>query len=101
MYFEKEGVYMEMHVRNVDPNHITEIDKRCKRISKRLGKRYSRSDYINEVLRQHIDEEFGRNKDDKFDTAVRNLSVSLNRQEMKLQEYIDATNELIGTLAEK
>ncbi|PEF45197.1 hypothetical protein CON22_17840 [Bacillus cereus] len=92
---------MEIHVRNVDPNHVTEIDKRCKGISKRLGKRYSRSDYINEVLRQHIDEEFGRNKDDKFDIAVRNLSISLERQEMKLQEYIDSTNELIGVIADK
>lgn len=92
---------MEIHVRNADPNHITEIDKRCKKISKRLGRRYSRSDYINEVLRQHMDEEFGRNKDDKFDTAVKNLSISLDRQEMKLQEYIDSTNELIQVLAEK
>ncbi|PER69554.1 hypothetical protein CN502_09980, partial [Bacillus cereus] len=36
---------------------------------------------------------------DKFDEAVGNVTVSLERQEDKLQEYIDATNELIMKLA--
>ncbi|MBU4642987.1 hypothetical protein INP75_30160 [Bacillus toyonensis] len=90
-----------MHVRNADPYYVREIDKRCKLISKKIGKRYSRSDYINDLLRKHFEEEFGHNKDDKFDTAVKNLSISLNRQEMKMQEYIDATNELLAVLVDK
>nr|WLE91150.1 hypothetical protein GGBNIMDK_00181 [Bacillus cereus] len=51
-------------------------------------------------FREHFDGEFKRNKEDKFDEAVNNVSVSLERQEDKLQEYIDATNELIKVIGQ-
>ncbi|ARX70131.1 hypothetical protein [Bacillus thuringiensis] len=91
---------MEIHVRNANPNHIKEIDERCKQISKRLGRRYYRWEYINEIFRAHFDREYKKNKEDKFDEAVNNVSVSLERQEDKLQEYIDVTNELIKILGQ-
>lgn len=91
---------MEIHVRNADPYYVKEIDKRCKQISKRLGRHYYRWEYINEIFREHFDGEFKRNKEDKFDEAVNNVSVSLERQEDKLQEYIDATNELIKVIGQ-
>ncbi|HFJ9306748.1 TPA: hypothetical protein ACGW6R_004303 [Bacillus cereus] len=91
---------MDIHVRNADPHYVKEIDKRCKQISKRLGKRYYRSDYINEILAKHFEEEYRRNKEDKFDEAIGNVTVTLERQENKIQEYIDATNELIEILGQ-
>lgn len=91
---------MEIHVRNADPYYVKEIDKRCKQISKRLGRRYYRWEYINEIFREHFDGEYKRNKEDKFDEAVNNVSISLERQEDKLQEYIDATNELIKVIGQ-
>nr|WLE91151.1 hypothetical protein GGBNIMDK_00182 [Bacillus cereus] len=41
---------MEIHVRNADPYYVKEIDKRCKQISKRLGRHYYRWEYINEIF---------------------------------------------------
>lgn len=89
---------MDIHVRNVNPNHITEIDKRCKEIGKKLGRRYYRAEYINMMFEKHFDREYRRNKEDKFDEAVTNVSVTLDRQSDKLQEYIDVTNELVAAI---
>ncbi|EJR50163.1 hypothetical protein IIO_06476 [Bacillus cereus VD115] len=92
---------MDIHIRNVDPHYVKEIDKRCKQISKRLGKRYYRSDYINDMFEKHFETEYRRNKEDKFDEAIGNVTVTLERQEQKIQEYIDATNELVMKLADR
>ncbi|EJQ19561.1 hypothetical protein CN266_04670 [Bacillus cereus] len=89
---------MEIHVRNVDPYHLKEIDKRCKEIGKKLGRRYYRWEYINMMFEQHFNQEYSRNKEDKFDEAVSNVSITLDRQSDKLQEYIDVTNELVAAM---
>ncbi|QDQ03731.1 hypothetical protein [Bacillus sp. BD59S] len=89
---------MDIHVRNTNPNHIAEIDKRCKEIGKKLGRRYYRWEYINMIFEEHFDREYRRNKEGKFDEAVTNVSVTLDRQSDKLQEYIDATNELVASM---
>ncbi|PFD15891.1 hypothetical protein CN269_30145, partial [Bacillus thuringiensis] len=39
-----------------------------------------------------------RKKEDKFDEAVSNVSITLDRQSDKLQEYIDVTNELVAAM---
>ncbi|HGO9411196.1 hypothetical protein [Bacillus thuringiensis] len=92
---------MEIHIRKADPYYIKEIDKKCEQISKKIGKRYTRSDFINALIEDYFEHEYRRVKGDKFDEAVSNIAVSLERQEQKLQEYIDTTNELIHTLGEK
>ncbi|MDC2867863.1 hypothetical protein [Bacillus sp. BP-3] len=89
---------MELHIRKADPYHVKEIDKRCKQISEKLGRRFTRSEYINDLIVKHFEQEYRRNKEDKFDEAISNVSITLERQENKLQEYIDATNELVVTL---
>ncbi|PFE70786.1 hypothetical protein CN316_11460 [Bacillus cereus] len=90
---------MEIHIRNADPFYMREIEKRCKQIGRKLGRRYTRSEYINDVIVKHFEQEYMRNKEDKFDEATKNVAISLERQEQKLQEYIDATHVLVGTLA--
>ncbi|MDA1785061.1 hypothetical protein PDL07_20530 [Bacillus cereus] len=92
---------MEIHVRNVDPYHLKEIDKRCKEIGKKLGRRYYRWEYINMMFKQHFNQEYSRNKEDKFDEAVSNVSITLDRQSDKLQEYIDVTNEFIRLIGQR
>ncbi|AWC30971.1 hypothetical protein R6231_14220 [Bacillus cytotoxicus] len=89
---------MDIHVRNVDPYYVKEIDKRCRQIGEKLGRRYYRGEYINEIFREHFDGEYKRNKEDKFDEAIGNVIVTLERQENKLQEYIDVTNELVASM---
>ncbi|EJP82039.1 MULTISPECIES: hypothetical protein [Bacillus cereus group] len=91
---------MDIHIRNVDPYYVKEIDKRCKQIGAKLGRRYYRSEYINDLLEKHFEQEYRRNKEDKFDEAIGNVTVTLERQEDKLQEYIDATNELVKVLGQ-
>ncbi|QWH04001.1 hypothetical protein EXW52_28060 (plasmid) [Bacillus mycoides] len=89
---------MDIHIRNVDPCYVKEIDKRCKQISEKLGRRYYRSDYINDMFGKHFEEEYRRDKEDKFDEAIGNVAVSLERQENKLQEYIDVTHEFVAAM---
>ncbi|EJQ36013.1 hypothetical protein IEE_05489 [Bacillus cereus BAG5X1-1] len=89
---------MEIHIRNADPFYMREIEKRCKQIGRKLGRRYTRSEYINDVIVKHFEQEYMRNKEDKFDEATTNVAISLERQEQKLQEYIDVTNGLIMKL---
>lgn len=89
---------MEIHVRKANPRYVAEIDKRCKEIGKKLGRSYYRWEYINMMFEQHFDQEYSRNKEDKFDEAVTNVSITLDRQSDKLQEYIDVTNELVAVM---
>lgn len=53
------------------------------------------------MFTKHFEEEYQRNKEDKFDEVIGNVTVTLKRQEQKIQEYIDATNELMNKLAER
>ncbi|AFU17180.1 hypothetical protein MC28_D131 (plasmid) [Bacillus thuringiensis MC28] len=92
---------MDIHIRGVDPYYVKEIDKRCKKISEKLGRRYYRSDYINDLFEKHFEAEYQRGKEDKFDEAIGNITVTLERQEQKIQDYIDVTNELLIKLADR
>lgn len=90
---------MDILLRGIDPKYIKNIDKRCELISVKLKRKYTRAEYLRSLVQNDVEHSLLQFKQDKFDEAVGNVTVSLERQENKLQEYIDATNELIMKLA--
>ncbi|MGI8362905.1 hypothetical protein [Bacillus cereus] len=90
---------MDILLRDIDPKYIKDIDKRCELISVKLKRKYTRAEYLRSLIQNDVEHSLLQFKQDKFDEAVSNVTVSLERQEDKLQEYIDATNELIMKLA--
>lgn len=92
---------MDVLVRGIDPAYIKEIDRRCELISAKLNRNYSRQEYLRNLIQNEVERSLFEFKQDQFDSAVKNLSITLERQTNMLQEYIDATHELIGVMAEK
>lgn len=92
---------MEIHVRNVDPYYLKEIDSRCKEISKRTGKNYSRSHYINSLIENDIANQYNRDKENKFDKTIADFVSVLKSQDSKLEEFINLTCEVIEKLLEE
>ncbi|MEY8742832.1 hypothetical protein AB9M62_25545 [Bacillales bacterium AN1005] len=90
---------MDVKVRNVDPVYIKEIDKRADEISDKLGRNFSRNEYIKMLIQNDCELRLTKLKEDKFDYAVDNLVTTLKRQEETLQNYINSTNRLFHMLA--
>ncbi|PGB64292.1 hypothetical protein [Bacillus toyonensis] len=92
---------MDILLRGIDPKYIKDIDKRCELISVKLKRKYTRAEYLRSLIQNDVDHSLLQFKQDKFDEAVGNVSVSLERQENKLQEYIDVTNEFIRLMGQR
>lgn len=67
----------------------------------KLNKKYTRAEYLRNLIQNDVEHSLLQFKQDKFDEAVGNVSVSLERQENKLQEYIDVTNEFIRLIGQR
>ncbi|EEL25731.1 hypothetical protein [Bacillus cereus] len=89
---------MDILLRGIDPKYIKDIDKRCELLSVKLKRKYTRAEYLRSLIQNDVEHSLLQFKQDKFDEAVGNVTVSLERQENKLQEYIDATHELVAAM---
>ncbi|MEB8740580.1 hypothetical protein [Bacillus cereus] len=92
---------MDILLRGIDPKYIRDIDKRCELLSVKLKRKYTRAEYLRNLIQNDVEHSLLQFKQDKFDEAVSNVSVSLERQENKLQEYIDVTNEFIRLIGQR
>ncbi|TPV39597.1 hypothetical protein [Bacillus dicomae] len=92
---------MDILLRGIDPKYIKDIDKRCELLSMKLKRKYTRAEYLRSLIQNDVEHSLLQFKQDKFDEAVSNVSVSLERQENKLQEYIDVTNEFIRLIGQR
>ncbi|PFU61970.1 hypothetical protein [Bacillus thuringiensis] len=92
---------MDILLRGIDPKYIKDIDKRCELLSVKLKRKYTRAEYLRSLIQNDVEHSLLQFKQDKFDEAVSNVSVSLERQENKLQEYIDVTNEFIRLMGQR
>ncbi|EOP43900.1 hypothetical protein ACU80C_31550 (plasmid) [Bacillus mycoides] len=92
---------MDILLRGIDRKYIKDIDKRCELISVKLNRKYTRAEYLRNLIQNDVEHSLLQFKQDKFDEAVGNVSVSLERQENKLQEYIDVTNEFIRLMGQR
>lgn len=92
---------MDVLVRGIDPAYIKEIDRRCELLSAKLNRKYSRQEYLQNLIQNEVERSLFEFKQDQFDTAVKNMTITLDRQINMLQEYVDAIHELIQVLGEK
>lgn len=90
---------MDIKVTNVDVAFIKEIDRKAGEISNKLGRKFSRNEYIKMLIQSDCELRLTQLKEDKFDKAVVHLTETLKRQEEKLQSFIDSNNRLFYLLA--
>lgn len=90
---------MNIKVTNVDPAYIKEIEKKAEELSKNLGRKFSRNEYIKMLIQNDCELRLIKLKEDNFDRAVSNLATTLRRQEEKLQKFIDSNSRLFQLMA--
>lgn len=90
---------MDILIRDVDVAYVKEIEKKAEQISKNSGKFFSRNEYIKMLIQNDVELRLAKLKEDKFDQAVENLTVTLNNQERTLQNFIDSNSRLFHMLA--
>lgn len=90
---------MDILIRNIDPSYIKEIDKRTKELTDKLGRNFSRNEYIKMLIQNDSELRLTKLKEDKFDHAVDNLVTTISRQEETLQNFINSINRLFHMLA--
>lgn len=90
---------MDILIRDVDPVYAKEIDKKAAEISKKLGRNFSRNEYIKMLIQNDSELRLLQLKEDKFDQVVTMLTSSFINQENKLQEFIDSNNRLFHLMA--
>ena len=96
---EVEDKSMDVLIRNIEPLYIKEIDRKAEFISTRIGRNFSRNEYIQMLIQNDCELRLMELKKDKFDQAVENLTVSLGNHDKKLQEFIDSNNRLFHFMA--
>lgn len=90
---------MDVLIRDIDPVYLKEIDRKASEITKRLGRNFSRTEYIKMLIQNDAELRLIEIKEQKFDEAIKNLSISLKRQEGTLQEFINSNNRLFHLMA--
>ncbi|MFP7474442.1 hypothetical protein SFC55_25995 [Niallia taxi] len=90
---------MDILIRDIDPSYIKEIDKRSEELTEKLGRNFSRNEYIRMLIQNDCELRLTKIKEDKFDHAVDNLVTTLSRQEETLQNFINSNNRLFHLLA--
>lgn len=92
-------IQLDILIRDVDVAYVKEIEKKAEQISKNSGKFFSRNEYIKMLIQNDVELRLAKLKEDKFDQAVENLTVTLNNQERTLQNFIDSNSRLFHMLA--
>ncbi|MDK8643288.1 hypothetical protein ABZ787_12990 [Micrococcus luteus] len=90
---------MDILIRDIDPSYIKEIDKRSEELTEKLGRNFSRNEYIKMLIQNDCELRLTKLKEDKFDHVVDNLVTTLSRQEKTLQNFINSNNRLFHMLA--
>lgn len=90
---------VDILIRDIKPMYVGEIDKKASELSKKLGRKVSRNEYIKMLIQHDCELKLVKLKKDNFDRAVANLTVTLERQEKKLQEFIDSNARLFHLMA--
>lgn len=90
---------VDIKVTGIEPAYVKEVERKAEEISDRLGKKISRNEYIKMLIQNDCELRLMKLKEDKFDQAVMNLSISLDNHDKRLQEFIDSNNRLFHLLA--
>lgn len=92
---------MEVKVRGVDAKYIIEIDRKAAELSKKLGRNFSRNEYLQMLIQRDSVSRLEDIEQDKFDRALENLISVLERHTASLQKYIDTNNKLFLAVLEQ
>lgn len=90
---------LDILIRDVDATYVKEIEKKAEQISTNLGRFFSRNEYIKMLIQNDVELKLAKLKQDKFDLAVDNLTITLRNQERTLQNFIDSNSRLFHMLA--
>lgn len=90
---------MDIKISNVDPSFVKEIDKKAENIGKKLGRSFSRNEYIKMLIQNDCELRLIQLKEDKFNQAVENLNTTLDNHSKALQEYVNSNNSIFHLLA--
>ncbi|MGW8786050.1 hypothetical protein [Heyndrickxia sporothermodurans] len=93
------GRNMDIKVTNVDVSYIKEIDRKAEEITQKLGRKFSRNEYIKMLIQNDCELRLMKLKEDVFDQAIKGLNQTLDSQTNKLQEFINSNNRLFYLLA--
>jgi len=85
---------MDVLIRNVTPKYVDEIDRKAGELSKDLGRKFSRNEYIKMLIQNDYEVRLWELKKGEFDGVVDNLNTTLDRQTRTLQEFIDSIARL-------
>lgn len=86
---------MDIKVTNVEPAYVKEIERKAEELGEKLGRSFSRNEYIKMLIQNDCELRLMQLKEDNFNRAVDNLNFTLTNQSEKLQEYIDSNNRLV------
>lgn len=92
-------IELDILIRDVDATYVKEIEKKAEQISTNLGRFFSRNEYIKMLIQNDVELKLAKLKQDKFDQAVDNLTITLRNQERTLQNFIDSNSRLYHMLA--
>lgn len=97
--FEKWSEKMDVLIRDIEPTYIKEIDKKADEYSKRLGRRFSRNEYIKMLIQNDCELRLTELTEQKFDNAIDEVVTAMKREETTLQRYIDSNSRLFHLMA--
>lgn len=89
---------MNFTLRDVDPQYIEVIDKKCKEISQRTGSKFSRNDYILQLIRTDSEIDLIEYKKTEFDTAVEKMKLAFEENTSSINELNETYSELLNFL---
>ena len=85
---------MDIKVTKLEPVYVKQVDRKAAELSEKLGRNFSRNEYIKMLIQNDCELRLTQIKEDNFDRAIKNLNYTLTNQSEKLQEFIDSNNRL-------
>lgn len=85
-------------MRDVDPQYISEIDKKCKVMSERSGRNYSRNDYLKQLIRTDSEIDLIDYRKSEFDIAIDEMKLAFKSNEESIKGLTDTYKMLFDYL---
>ncbi|EPY6472553.1 hypothetical protein ACWO4B_003250 [Clostridium sporogenes] len=85
---------MNVLIRDIDPHYIELIDNKCKKISKRTGEKFSRNDYLKQLLRTDSEIDLINYKKHEFDLAMDKIIIAFQNQAFELNQLNETYKNL-------
>lgn len=98
IFLLKGVLYLEFRVKHVDVEYIREIEKKAKLISERTGRRFTRNDYMLQLIRNDSESELIEYRKSEFDLLADELRLALAENTQRTNVLIDRYEMLFDFL---